>query len=119
MQTKHDKICGDTRRCRREHIGNYNRVLRFCVEPSFCPHYAVDDKARNNVADRGECSHAAHHSQRKSDQALHGAHDRAAPEPWHKSGRHDKEHEGKGCAYPTWYVQSIGNDICRRRDEPL
>lgn len=118
-QTKHYKICGDARRCRREHVGNYNCVLRFCVELSCRPHYAVDDKARNNVAYRGEHSHAAHHSQRKSDNALHGAHDRAAPESRHETCRRDKEHERKGRAYPPGYVQSIGNDICRRRNESL
>ena len=118
-QTKYDKVCGDARSRCREHIRKHESVLRFHIELSRCPHDAVDDKSGDNVAYRGQSPHAAHHSQRKSDSALHRAHDRAAPELWHKPDCHDQKHEGKGRAYPSGYVQSVRKDICRGRNEPF
>lgn len=118
-EVEYDKVRGDARGRSREHIREHGTVFRFHVESSCCPHDAVDDKAGDDVADRGESSHTAHHSQRECNHALHGAHDRAAPESWHDPDRHDQKHKGKGRAYPPGDMQSISKDVCRGRNEPF
>ena len=118
-EVKYDKVCGDACGRSREHICKHSTVFRFYVEFSCCPHDAVDDKSGDDVADRGEGSHTAHHSQRECNHTLHSPHDRAAPESWHDPDRHDQKHQGEGRAYSSGDMQSISKDVCCGRNEPF